>query len=410
MYIAWSAYKYFVANRKFYILFILQIIFITCVINIILGMRSGLRQEMNQYSNQRQFDVIYPAIEDDYTGLFNKVLIESYPSIQQVSDRIPTGLVTKWHIGIQTDDTSIKSYNYYEVLGDFESLALSKDIGLDTEQYIYAPHSFFEDLKYSIENFPEFISFQGYNFKNVSLKDGYVELSTGNKIPIFPTDDLKGFENVEIIFGNHIHLDNLDEETHFLMNSVITSSKWNILNDSLVSASLGFRINANQINEFKEINSILENGYGNRIRYFSLNKLLKDKVDEVLLISRTLMLVLFICTIIVTVGLIGLISTFIDRRKANISLCGLIGATQSQLILELMIEILIVFISSGIIGVLLSHVFAYFNPILLGVKLNIQFIHGSIILIMEFLISIVITLILGRKHTSMNPIKVLNEE
>ncbi|MBS4455562.1 FtsX-like permease family protein [Tuanshanicoccus lijuaniae] len=413
MYYLWAATKNLLSQKKFYFLFCLQIILITCLVNILLGLNNGLQQIISKFSGQRQFDVLYLEGQNENGEIYNEFTKEDYQALHQLFPKVKMAIAKKDIVGIIGDDSKVGNYYIYETAGDFEALALSEQVNLDLEHYIYASLDFFKELENALKSQPGKVISPDFDVVDISLKDMWLKTSTGQKIPIYPFEHIPNLQNIhriKSIFGKEIALNNFEENTHSLLNTIIASSKWNIISGNEHSISLGIKINKNQIKELQQILSRVKEKLPNYLfKYSSLKQQFNEKKQEIILISRTFYSILFICVVIIGISLIGLVSTFIDRRKSNISLCYLVGATKNELFIELLLELCLVVLLSGGIGILSSYTIVFVQDSLLGVPINLLFRYSLLIIFCQFIITVLITVILAKKYTAMNPIEILSE-
>ncbi|MBS4461070.1 ABC transporter permease [Aerococcaceae bacterium zg-B36] len=410
MYYLWTATQNVMSQKKFYLLFCLQIVLITCLINVLLGLNNGLQQMITTFSTQRQFDVLYLNGENADGVVFNDFTLDDFQELQPLFPTIPMSLVKTGVLGIFNDDLSVKSYHYYEVTGSFEELALSETVNLDLEQYIYASMEFFKELEQVLKSMPSNVTAQEFDIADISLEEMWLMTGTGQKIPIYPLENVSNSQNIQIIFGNEINLHNLEENTHPLMKSIIASSKWHILGGAQHSISLGMRVNQEQTKELQQILSYNNQKHSDYLfKYSSLKQEFNDKRQEIVLISRTFNSILFVCVVIIGISLVGLVSTFIDRRKGNISLCFLVGATKKELLIELLLELILVVLVSSMIGIVSSYAIVLFNGNMLGVPINLSFGYCLLLILCQFIMTLFITVLLAKKYTKMNPIAILSE-
>lgn len=412
MFSLWMAKNYVNHQKKFYLLFCIQIIIITVIVSLLLGLRTGFNQEVIQMSNQRQYDVIYFTNQNEINvySQHDNFSLEDYSTLHTQFPNVTMSWAKKWNIGLLDNHAKVKNYQYYEIAGDFEALALSETVHLDLDQYIYASHQFFEDLENALVLQPDYTTFQGFDIKSIEVDEGWLELHSGEKIAIFPFEKLSNPEDVTVVFGSFINLTNLKEETDYLMDTVIVHSKWQLLNEALSPTSLGIKINQEERHTLKEILSFLQEKFPTTmITYFSIEQLLNEKRDEITLMSRSGMVISLVCGMIVFIGLIGLVSTFIDRRKSNIALSYLLGATSHNLILELFLELCLIVTSSGIIGIVISYIITLFNQQMLGFPVKLSLFNSLMLLFTQFLLTTFVTLVLAKKYLAMDSISILNE-
>ena len=125
-------------------------------------------------------------------------------------------------------------------------------------------------------------------------------------------------------------------------------------------------------------------------------------------LSKVINFVLSFIFLIITFSLIGLLLIFMNKRKKEIAISFLCGASYNQLRLEIFLEIFFIVIVSTLIGNLLS---IPFLPIFDGVGVkNTYSIYSMIICaIASILLSTLICTILSQKLKYMSPIKCLKD-
>lgn len=412
MYIIWTAMQYILHHKKIYSLFYIQIIVITLIVNLLLGLMNNVTQSINIYHQYPQFSTVYITGRNDSGSSFIEFDTSMFNQLKSKFPTVPMLVGESSTFAFLTEQASQKftEYPFYEVKGDFSAIALSEEVALDLDQYIYAPKQFLIDLQQGLAINKSFIQFQGYHVEAVDVDAAQIILTSGKAVPVKYIEDLHVDNNIEIIFSQHIHLQNFEENRVLFKDAVIVSQSFDLYEAPTPFVSFGTHIESSQINV---LTAMLD--YFNELKseyqftFHTLRQMLQAKYNELSLLSRTVWAVLIVCTTIIVIGLIGIMSTFIERRKYHLALEKLIGATDQTIVLELFSELLLVVLSAGIIGTIAAYVITLWNPIIFEMGISLKWSDSLFILIAQILLVCSIVGLLTLRYAKQNSVRILNE-
>lgn len=411
MYRLWNACQYIKHHFKVYVLFSIQLIFITCIVIMSLGLLESTEELIREKEEMKQIDIVYPVGKNVEGKTLNHYSLAELDEIKNVVPEVNVALAKTTIVGLLNNVNEVVNFNYYEVSDQFPEIALSEFVDIDLENTIYLPQNFLDLIDETLVKNPNYLQFLGFDIHLIDTDKRKLELNSGTQLNIVTWEDLNINPEIKILFNSSVTLETIEDYYHSLSQSILVSYKYNVYQFPEILISLGFLSNELDMIKLNQISSILQTYYPQyQFKFFSLKQLLYEKRQEIHMIIKNILTVVTICTVIVIIGLCGLLSILLERRKKQIALKLVTGASRLILLQEIFLEILIVVSGSCLIGAISSSLFSLFKLKIFDVE--VIYTIWNVISIMFFTIMITawITLFLGKKYLNIEPIKVLSEE
>lgn len=286
---------------------------------------------------------------------------------------------------------------------------------------IFVSDSFFEKLKHDKSciigsKFMDMMTKDNiYNKKDLIAyydeSDSRVKLYTGEYIKtvnVSEIDKSKLHSLINNFLGEDVALDNvciLPVECYYDFFHPIDIQFFNI------SISLKDP-NSNIESSVMEIINYLYKTHGNRYGYeidSVLNKFL-EKTNSIRQVSKTVNVAAIISSIIIMLGLTGILLLIVERRKKEFAVCISVGATKPVILMETIFEACTITVGGGIIGIILSLIIVNMNIIRIeDVNISISYFSVAMTLLLSLIIGCIATLIPILKIKNLMPVEILRD-
>lgn len=135
-----------------------------------------------------------------------------------------------------------------------------------------------------------------------------------------------------------------------------------------------------------------------------------EKTNGIMKISKAVNVAAIISSIIVILGLTGILLLIVERRKKEFAVCISVGATKPIILMETIFEACTITVGGGIIGTILSLIILNMNIIKIeDVNISVSYFSIAMTLLLSLIIGCVATLIPVLKIKKLMPVEILRD-
>jgi len=426
-YILSSAFRNFKNNKKMYSFFVIEIFLAGLIMNIFMGIGYSSMKKLHDTKKELQNESIKIVMNSATRKDDHYFTEENYKYIKQkYGDKLKISYSVlerpSWFINSKRKVAEINTLfvndEFFQIFFGNEHME-----GFELSKNVYVGKNVKGEFMESEGHRATFSKDDNYSkfFHELSMENEQFILN-GNKFNIKPLEEVMGDRTEKIIEHSMIAsiYDVREHDMVDLDNTIIIPMKYSKGIEEFVS-EVGYQINSVILLKFNnnkkdddtlfKIYNYLKKNHEGRYEYDFTSKFgeLQRMVEKQKRIIKTINIILVFCLVIITIGINGLMVMNINRRKKNIAVAVTMGAKNSQIMMGIIYEVMMITIPPALIANILSGI-AVKNFIKMSeYKLVIPIYSYIIVFALSIVVGIVSCVIPINRLKKLMPLEVLRE-